>query len=377
MRPISRRTMLGSSAAALALADPGGRRTFAYTGCYTTAERKARGDGIHAYRVDPEIGDWTHIQHVGALVNPSFLVVSRDGRFLYSVHGDETHASAFSVNAETGQLTLLNTAATGGRNGVSLALDPAGRFLIVANYASGNVGVLPVSPDGRLSDAAHVAPLIGQPGPHRVEQAASHPHQIVFDPSGTFVLAPDKGLDRIFVFAFDAKGGKLVPTEPGWSVARSGSGPRHAAFHPRLPVLWVLNELGNTVVTYQWNAGRLHAVQMLPSLPADYTGENTAAEIAVSADGRFVYCSNRGHDSIAIFAADAATGQLQFVGCVPSRGRSPRFITLDPTGRFLYAANEQSDTIVPFRIDPVKGTLTAVPAISVASPVAIAFATFA
>src|SRR5437764_13415232 len=136
MLPISRRTMLGSSAAVFALANPGGQRIFAYTGCYTTKERKARGDGIHAYRVDPDTGEWTHIQHVSALVNPSFLVVSRGGHFLYSVHGDEAYASAFSVNGETGELTLLNTAATGGRNGVSLALDPAGKFLIVANYAS-------------------------------------------------------------------------------------------------------------------------------------------------------------------------------------------------------------------------------------------------
>jgi 6-phosphogluconolactonase (cycloisomerase 2 family) len=296
------------------------------------------------------------------------------------VHGDETYASAFSVNAETGQIALLNTAATGGRNGVSLALDPAGKFLIVANYASGNVGILPVHADGRLADAVRVAPLPGQPGPHRVEQSSSHPHQIVFDPSGRFVLVPDKGLDRIFVFAFDAERGNLNPTAQGSAVALSMSGPRHAAFHPRLPVLWVLNELRSTVVTYQWEAarGRLSAVQTMPSLPPDYTGENTAAEIAVSSDGRFVYCSNRGHDSIAIFAVDASTGHLELVSCVPSGGRVPRFFALDPTGHFLYAANEQSDTIVPFRIDAAKGTLApGGPAISNASPVAIAFATFA
>jgi 6-phosphogluconolactonase (cycloisomerase 2 family) len=372
--------MLGASATALALANPGGQRTFAYTGCYTTKEREARGDGIHAFRVDADTGEWTHIQHVGALVNPSFLAPSYDGRFLYSVHGDESYASVFSVNAETGQLTMLNTAATGGRNGVAQAVDPAGKFLIVANYASGNVGVLPITANGRLLDAVHVETLRGKPGPNPHEQAGSHPHQVVFDPSGKFVLVPDKGLDRIFVFAFDPETGKLTPTPQGSAIAMPGSGPRHVAFHPRVNVFWALSELRSTLVTYQWKAGEGHlrALQMLPSLPERYIGENTAAEIALSGDGRFVYCSNRGHDSIAIFSADATTGLLTLVGGVPSGGRVPRFITLDPTGRFLYAANEQSDTIMPFRVDPAKGTLTAAgPAMSVASPVSIAFATFA
>jgi 6-phosphogluconolactonase (cycloisomerase 2 family) len=368
--------MLGTTAAALGFAQSSGQRTFAYTGSYTTKERKARGDGIHAYRVDPESGAWTHIQHVGNLVNPSFLVLDRHARYLYSVHGDETYATAFSLNAETGELALLNTAATGGRNGVSQAVDPSGKFLIVANYSSGNVGVLPILPNGRLADAVQVVTLQGQPGPHRVEQAAPHPHQVVFDPSGKYVLVPDKGLDRIFVFAFDASG-RLIPTAQGSVVARSGSGPRHTVFHPRRPVVWVLNELGNTVVTYRWEAGNLRPAQILPSLPADYTGENTAAEITVSSDGRFVYCSNRGHDSIVVFSADPDTGWLKLVGGTSSGGRVPRFFALDPTGRFLYAANEQSDNIVPFRIDPEKGTLTSAGRpIEVASPVSIAFATF-
>ena len=349
----------------------------AYTGCYTSAERYARGDGIHAFRVDPSSGAWTHTQRLDGLVNPSFLAVSRNQRFLYSVHGDESYATAYAIDAGTGPLTVLNRAGTGGRNGVHLALDRAGRFLVVANYSTGSVGVLPVQPDGRLGDAVHVVSLPGTPGPHRVEQAAAHPHQIVFDPSGKFVLVPDKGLDRIFVFVFDASSGKLTPTAQGSVAARTGSGPRHAVFHPRLTVLWVLNEIGNTVATYQCEAerGHLRPVQILPSLPSDYTGENTASEIAVSADGRFVYCSNRGHDSIALFAADPATGLLSYAGCTPSQGRTPRFFTLDPSGRFLYVANEQSDTIVPFRPDGETGKLTpAGEPVRNASPVSIAFA---
>jgi 6-phosphogluconolactonase (cycloisomerase 2 family) len=344
-------------------------------GCYTTAQRYARGDGIHAYRLEPESGAWTHVHHAGNLVNPSFLVASRDGRCLYSVHGDETYATAFSVDRANGRLTVLNRAEAGGRNGVHQALDPAGRFLLVANYSTGNVGVMPVRQDGSLGDAVHVVALPGQPGPHRVEQSASHPHQIVFDPSGRFVVVPDKGLDRVFVFAFDAATGKLTPTAQGAGVARAGSGPRHAAFHPRLTVLWVLNEIASTVTTWHWEAerGHLRAAQILPTLPADYTGENTASEIAMSPGARFVYCSNRGHDSIAAFRTDPATGLLTPAGWTPSQGRTPRFITFDPSGRLLYAANEQSDTIATFRADAAGGLTSAGPVIPNASPVTIAF----
>jgi 6-phosphogluconolactonase (cycloisomerase 2 family) len=344
-------------------------------GCYTTAQRYARGDGIHSYRVDRESGAWTHAAHTGNLVNPSFLVASRDGRFLYSVHGDETYATAFAVDRATGGLAVINRAETGGRNGVHQALDPSGRFLVVANYSAGNVAVMPVRADGGLGDAAHVTALPGQPGPHRVEQAGSHPHQILFDPSGRFVVVPDKGLDRVFVFAFDTATGALTPTAQGAGVARSGSGPRHAAFHPKRTVLWVLNEIASTVTTWYWEAerGHIRAAQTLPTLPADFTGENTASEIAVTPDGRAVYCSNRGHDSIAGFAVEQGTGMLRAAGWTPSQGRTPRFIGLDPASQFLYAANEQSDTIVRFRVG-AEGRLEAVgDVVKNGSPVAIVF----
>jgi 6-phosphogluconolactonase (cycloisomerase 2 family) len=350
---------------------------YAYVGCYTTARRYARGDGIHVYRVEPETGAWTHVQRVGDLVNPSFLVLRRDQRYLYAVHGDESYATSFSVDRNSGFLTLLNRVETGGRNGVHQAIDPSDKFMLVANYGTGNVSVLPVRQDGTLGEQVQLVALPGLPGPNRIEQASSHPHQIVFDPSGKYVVVPDKGLDRIFIFSFDPATGKLTPTEQGSAVARSGSGPRHAAFHPTLPVLFVLNEIGSSVATYYLEAehGGLRPVQILPTLPADYTGENTAAEIAVSAGGRFVYCSNRSHDSIAMFAADPGTGLLTSIGWVSSRGRVPRFIGFDPSHRFLYAANEQSDTVVSWLADSSTGRLTPTDqVVRNASPCTIAFA---
>jgi 6-phosphogluconolactonase (cycloisomerase 2 family) len=349
----------------------------AYVGCYTTAQRYARGDGIHVYRVQPETGAWTHVQQVGNLVNPSFLVLRRDQRCLYAVHGDESYATSFSVDRNTGFLTLLNRVETGGRNGVHQAIDPSDRFMLVANYGTGNVSVLPARQDGTLGERVQLVTLPGLPGPNRIEQAGSHPHQIVFDPSGKYVVVPDKGLDRIFIFSFDPATGRLTPTEQGSAVARSGSGPRHAAFHPTLPVLFVLNEISSSVATYYLEAehGNLRPVQILPTLPSDYTGENTAAEIAVSAGGRFVYCSNRSHDSIAMFAADPGTGLLTSIGWVSSRGRVPRFIGFDPSHRFLYAANEQADTVVSWLADPATGRLTPTEqVVRNASPCTIAFA---
>jgi 6-phosphogluconolactonase (cycloisomerase 2 family) len=379
--PTRRALLMGGAALGMArlAAQPSGAAGMicAYVGCYTTARRYARGDGIHVYRVDPGTGAWTHVQHVGELVNPSFLVVRRDQRYLYAVHGDETYATSFSVDRKTGLLTLLNRVETGGRNGVHQAIDPSDKFMVVANYGTGNVSVLPVRPDGTLGEQVQVVALPGLPGPNRIEQASSHPHQIVFDPSGKYVVVPDKGLDRIFIFSFDPATGRLTPTEQGSAVARSGSGPRHAAFHPWLPVLFVLNEIGSSIATYYLDAehGSLRPVQILPTLPSDYTGENTAAEIAVSAGGRFVYCSNRGHDSIAIFAADPGTGLLTSIGWVPSRGRVPRFIGFDPSHRFLYAANEQADTVVSWLADSSTGRLTPTEqVVRNASPCTIAFA---
>jgi len=350
---------------------------FAYVGSFTTAKREARGDGIHVYRVDPATGAWTHVQHVGDLTNPSYLALSPDQSFLYSVHGNEDYATAFALDAKTGHAKLLNRAATGGINGVRQAIDRAGKIMVVANYASGTVAVLAIAPDGSLADQHQLVALSGEPGPHRTQQTGPLPHDIVFDPSGRFVLVPDKGLDRVFAFRFEAVSGRLTPTEQGSVQTRPGAGPRHLAFHPKLPIVWVLNELDSTTATYSWDTGTgaLKPIQVITTLPTDFTGTSTTAEIAVTPDGRFVYCSNRGHDSVAIYAADATSGLLAPNGWQPTQGAGPRFVCLDPAGRFLYAANEQGDTIVTFRVDAASGELAPTgQVIQNASPVTIVFA---
>jgi 6-phosphogluconolactonase len=350
---------------------------FAYVGSFTTAKRMARGDGIHVYRADPATGAWTHIQYIADLTNPSFLALSPDQRFLYAVHGDGDYATAFALDGATGQAKLLDRAATGGNNGVRQAVDPSGKFLVVANYASGSVAVLAIAPDGSLKDQHQLVALPGEPGPHKTQQPSSEPHDVVFDPSGRFVLVPDKGLDRVFVFRFDAAAGRLTPTEQGSIQSRPGAGPRHLMFHPKLPIVWVLNELDSTAATYRWDAGTgaLKALQVITTLPTDFTGYSTTAEIAVTPDGRFVYCSNRGHDSVTIYAADATSGLLSAVSWQLSQGAGPRFIGLDPAGRFLHAANEQGDTVVTFRVDAASGKLAPTgQVVKNASPVTIVFA---
>src|SRR6266851_1825720 len=351
---------------------------YAFVGCYTTADRNGHGTGISTYRMDPAAGVWEHLITIEGITNPSFLAIHPNQRILYCVHGGSGQGvSSFAISPGDGALTYLNTQPSGGTNPVHLSVHPSGNWLVVANYTGGTVAMLPIAADGRPGEPSSVLGLTGEPGPDPVEQPGPHPHDIPLDPSGQFAVVPDKGLDRVFVFRVDTHAGKLVPTDQQSLQSKAGAGPRHAAFHPRAPYLYVINELDSTVSTYRFNAdsGEITELQVITSLPADYKERSTGAEIAVAPSGRFVYVSNRGHDSIVIFAVDPNSGQLTTVGWEPTQGSQPRHFALDPSGSFLYAANQASDSITTFAVDQASGTLKFTgQVVRTGSPVSIVFA---
>jgi len=351
---------------------------FAYTGCRTTKERGARGQGINVYGIDPSTGAWSHVQLLGDLINPSFLSFEREQRFLYAVHGDFSEISAFCVDRENGKLYLINQQSTGGKNPVALVTDQSNRFMIVANYATSSLAVLPLRNDGGLEPLTQLLQLPGVGGPNKVEQTASHPHHAVWDPAGRFLIVPDKGVDRIFILTFDAVSKNLELTDPGFFTTRPGAGPRHASFHPSAPFVYVNYELDSSlsVNRYDGTTGSLAAVQVVPSNPDTFVGANTSAEIEVDPTGRFVYISNRGSDLIGAYAVDTSSGRVSPVGWISSGGRGPRFMKIDPTGTLLHVANELTDTIVTFQIDAESGKLSpSGRVIETGSPTCIAFAT--
>jgi 6-phosphogluconolactonase (cycloisomerase 2 family) len=354
-------------------------RQIAYVGCRTSRDRNARGDGIGVYAIGKD-GLWTRVQLVGDLLNPSYLAFDRERQFLYTVHGDSSEASAFRIAPETGELTFLNRVTTGGRNPVHLAPDPTNRFMVIANHivkdgVKSGIASLPMTPDGCLGEPADIVAFDGQIGPHRVEQPFPKPHQVEFDPEGRFIVVPDKGCDRVLSFTIDGVG-KLHALPNVMVPARETSGPRHVAFHPRDRFAYVVNELDSTIAAYQVDPARcaLHPFQIVSALPQGFTGNSRGSEIAVSRDGRFVYASNRGDDSLGIFAIDPATGLLSPRGWVPSGGRTPRFFAIGPDHKTLFVANEDGHSIVRYRLDQSSGLLhDAVRVAETGSPTCILF----
>lgn len=321
---------------------------FAYVGSRTTRERNARGVGITVWYVDDATGDLSLVQTVGDLVNPSFLLRHPTLPVLYTVHGDQRQVSAFRIDPATGHLSFLNQQDCGGRNPVHLALTPDARHLVISNHLSSSLAVLPVAADGALQPLSQLVTLEGVPGPHRVEQPFAKPHFNPFDLSGRWVLVPDKGVDRVFVFCFE--NGQLTPAVQPFTQTREGAGPRHLAFHPSRPWVYVINELDSTVTAYTFDVatGALQAFQVLSALADSFTGNSRASEIEVDRAGHTLYASNRGEDSIAVFDIDANTGRLELRHTMPCMGRTPRFFAIEPNGRWLYCLNEDSDAIVLF-----------------------------
>ena len=328
-----------------------------YVGTYTDGTSR----GIYRFTFDPATGSTSEPVLAVEAQSPSFLALHPSGRFLYAVgevdrfQGAKTGVvSAFAVDPRSGDLKLLNQQPSEGTGPTHLVVDKAGRNVLVANYGGGNVVVLPIAPDGTLKPVSSNQGHKGS-GPDKGRQEKPHAHGIYLDAAERFALAPDLGADRIFVYRFDGAKGTLEPHGAG--IPEPGSGPRHLAFHPNGKSVYVINELTSTITVFSWDAekGVLTAVQTISCLPAGFSGKSWTAEVAVSPDGRFVYGSNRGADSLAVFAVDAATGKLTVKGHVPVGGKNPRHFTIDPAGRFILAGHQGSGTIGVLRLDGATG----------------------
>ncbi len=336
------------------------RPRLAYVGSYTSRDRNARGEGISIYGLEPESGEWSLRETVPA-ENPTFLCFDATKRYLYSCQADGDCVSAYAIDQATGGLRLLNTQRAGGKNGVHILPDPGNRFIIVVSKV---VDVFPLAPDGSLRPACATLLPEGELGP--LKEAVDYcPHQGVFSPDGNYLLVPDKFLDGIHILRFDPESGTLQYHGPKWARARPGAGPRHLAWHPSKPLFYSVDENDNTVTVWSWDAqtGAPTPLQWVSAIPPTYFNKVKggryygSGEIWVSPSGRFVYASNRGHDSIVSYAVDAASGCLNLLGWENSRGKTPRYFCLTPEGTRLYAANLYSDTIAEFRVDGNTGAL--------------------
>jgi 6-phosphogluconolactonase len=350
----------------------GGTRLF-FTGSFTDA---GAAEGIYAFRFDETTGAITSVGLAAKTPSPAWIGLHPNGRFLYAGNEvDDGFVSAFALDPATGALTLLNTQSAHGARPCHFSIDPTGRALIVANYSSGTVAVLPIGVDGRLGAATTVIEHKGSSVvPDR--QAGPHAHQAVVDPSGRFVLVVDLGLDKVLVYRLDAARGSMVAHSPAGAATDKGAGPRHLAFSRDGTRAYVINELNNTISTFLWDADRgilTASGPSFPTLPAGFAGRSSTAEIEVHPSGRFLYGSNRGHDSLARFLVDPA-GALRATDHTPVGGRAPRHFAIAPGGRWLLAAGQSSNTLAVFSIDPQDGRLTAVgPVTTTPTPVCVVF----
>jgi 6-phosphogluconolactonase len=349
-----------------------------YVGTYTGQQSR----GIYAFRFDPAAGKATTVELAAETANPSFLAIHPNRRFLYAVNEISAHEngksgsiSAYSIDPGTCRLHLLNVVSSRGGSPCHLTVDKIGQYLFVANYGNGSVAVFPVNQDGTLGEASEYVQHTGSSvNPQR--QQGPHAHQILLSADNRFALVPDLGLDKVFVYRVDAAKAGLSPNNPQFVKLEPGAGPRHAAFHPNGRFVYVINEMRSTITAFSYDLDRgiLQELQNASTLPEDFTGSNTCAEIAVHQSGRFLYGSNRGQDSIAVFSVDGGKGTLKLTEQVSTQGKLPRNFAIDPTGGYLFAANQGSGSVVVFRIDRSTGHLTATgEVLEVPSPVCVTF----
>lgn len=350
-----------------------------YIGTYT----KADSEGINLLEMDPDSGELTLKGVVAETKNPSFLAIHPTRPLLFAVneisdYEDESSGSvsAFEIDPDSGALTLLNHRSSKGGAPCHIVIDPEGKHVLVANYSGGNVTVLPIEEDGSLGEASDVRQHVGS-GPNPNRQQEPHAHSINLDASGTFAVAADLGIDQYLVYKYDPEAGSLSVNTPAGTSVAPGAGPRHFDFHPNGTLAFGINEIASTVTAFQYDpeAGTLEELQTLSSLPGGFDGNNSTADIHVHPSGKFLYGSNRGHHSIAIFQIDEQAGTLEPVGHAKTGGETPRNFCIDPSGKFLLAANQGTDSITVFKIDPETGELEKLDfEVEVPAPVCIKFA---
>ncbi len=379
----SRRTFLTTAAiggAASALAQSKGKRVLMYVGTYSSPEgpegSRGRGEGIYIFEMNPTNGALKQLSVVRNDANPSCVALDPSGTHLYSANETRKYkgknagsVSAYSISRPDGGLKLLNTVSSEGEGPAHLSVHPSGKYVLVANYFGGSVAVLPIESGGSLGPAVDTKQDAGQVGAQHAASAPpgsfaisghdrTHAHMIQADPSGRFVLASDLGMDRIFVWQFDQKTGKLSPGKRPWVSVPSGDGPRHFAFHPNGRWVYSIQEEGSTLILFDYDAGTgaLTARQTISTLPKGFAGTNYTSEVMVSFDGRFVYGANRLHDSIAVFAV-GKTGEATLIGETWTRGDYPRSFNIDPSGNYMYSCNQRGDAMTTFRINRKTGEL--------------------
>ncbi len=335
-----------------------------YIGTYTST---GKSDGIYVYKFNSKTGKLMPLQTVKDVADPSFLTIDKDRKYLYAVNelvefeGKKSGAvSAFAIDQKTGNLQFLNKQASLGGAPCFITTSENGKFVLVANYLGGNVSSFPLEKDGRLGASVDLAQHSGF-GPNKDRQEAAHAHSITLDRNNRFAFAADLGIDRLMIYAFDDKTGKLKPNEAQpFFQTKSGAGPRHFSFHPNGKLAFLINELDTTITSlgYDEKLGTLTEIQTVPTLPAGVSGaSNTCADIHVSPNGKFLYGSNRGHNSIVSYKIDENTGKLEYIEHVSTGGKKPRNFAIEPNGEFLLVANQDSDNVVIFRIDKKTGKL--------------------
>ncbi|MCD9185913.1 MAG: lactonase family protein [Pyrinomonadaceae bacterium] len=335
-----------------------------YIGTYTAS---GKSEGIYIYKFNPDTGEMKPYKTVKGVLEPSFLTINKDKKYVFAVNelleyeGKKSGAvSAFAIDEKTGDLQFLNKVSSLGGAPCFITTSHNEKFALVANYLGGNVSVYPIGKDGKLGEAVDLAQHTGT-GPNKDRQEAAHAHSITLDRNNRFAFAADLGIDRLMIYKFDDKTGKLTPNETQtFYQAKPGAGPRHFSFHGSGKFAFLINELDLTIVSlaYDEKHGTLKEIQTVSTVPAGVSGSsNSCADIHVSPNGKFLYGSNRGHNSIVSYKIDETTGRLEYIEHVSTGGKTPRNFAIEPHGKFLLVANQNSDNVVIFSIDEKTGKL--------------------